>query len=320
MEINKNRIVKMSLDGTDWRNFLDSATDGFINDNELLGGVSQSVYLLMDSTTPRYKTANTYDTGVANLFKTIGNTADSFTKNIPVLGPVMSSLGIKATDLASAFLDIGTAIMNPTENGVSKAWNPWFMNAPTWEGISSTLSFQYTFRFAMGQYGLWDAREEVMKPILNLLAPTMVQEIKTFTMLGPYKRTIDVLKNMANDALDSLVKSIALSDTDDNSTDNPFTNLLDKTLDIDFGGSLHLKGVLLKNSDVVFSSEVDENGYPISGSVTLDFATVVPQARKAPNGLVSMSFGTPYSINGSTTPDKPTPPKSKTDNSKNKNL
>lgn len=320
MEINKNRIVNMSLNGTDWRNFLGSATGGFINDNELVGSVSTKVYLLMDSTTPRYKTANTYDTGVANLFKTIGNTADKFTKNIPVVGPVMSSLGIKATDLASAFLDIGTAVMNPTENGVSKAWNPWFMNAPTWEGISSTLSFQYTFRFAMGQFGLWDAKEEVMKPILNLLAPTMVQEITNFTMTGPYKRTIDVLKSMGKDAIDSLVKSIALSDADDKSTDNPFANLLDNTMDIDFGGSLHLKGVLLKNSDVVFSSEVDENGYPISGSVTLDFATVVPQAKKAPTGLVSMSFGTPYSISGSTTPDKPTPAKVKTDNGKNKNL
>ena len=300
MEINANRIVTLSKGGADWRNLLDTLVGDSgatcLADTSLLEPVSPKVFLLMDSTTPRYKTANRYDTGVANLLDTLGNIANDVAGSIPILGDSLKKIGATVTDVASLALDMGTALLNPKLNGVSRAWNPWWINAPTWEGVVTTLSFQYIFKFSMGQFGLWNAKEEVFKPCLNLMAPTMIQDIGDWTMVGPYPRTIDVLGSVAKDAFLGIFKSLALKDENDNDLAEAFngtewSNLTESLCSVSFGSILKLDYVLLKNSDVVFSSEVDENGYPISATVTLDFSTVVPQSLNSSNNMVSMRFG-----------------------------
>ena len=56
-----------------------------------------------------------------------------------------------------------------------------------------------------------------------------------------------------------------------------FKNTLnDFTYTMKFGNFLTLNHVLIKNCDCEFSNEVDQFGYPISGSITIQFSTLLP--------------------------------------------
>ena len=69
-----------------------------------------------------------------------------------------------------------------------------------WDGSKGGFSFEYEFSFAMGQYGLWNAKEEVVKPILNLIAPALPRSMDNFSMSGPFPTAIQLLSQMVKGA------------------------------------------------------------------------------------------------------------------------
>ena len=60
----------------------------------------------------------------------------------------------------------------------------WWKNLKGWTG-TGPISMQLTFDFAMGQYGLWNAKKEVVLPMLNLIAMFCPSLIADGSMIGP---------------------------------------------------------------------------------------------------------------------------------------
>ena len=60
----------------------------------------------------------------------------------------------------------------------------WWKNLEGWTG-TDPVSIQFTFDFALGQYGLWNAKKEVVIPMLNLIAMFCPALIADGSMIGP---------------------------------------------------------------------------------------------------------------------------------------
>ena len=197
--------------------------------------------------------------------------------------------------------------------GTADTFQPWFTNVPAWPTNElKGIEFSYTFKFNLGQYGLWNAKEEVVLPILNLFAPVLPREISAMTLQAPFPTTIQLLANIVGDGLSSIFGDgedavefqNSLSEINsDVSTDlekgwsgvgsaantifqgigNILQNLIQKsynnyTFDVNFGDVITFKKCLVKDASADFSKETDEYGYPIAGSITITFHTMIPLA------------------------------------------
>ena len=187
---NKNRVIDIRWGGTpdnssnrDWRCALSRLQSSFA-DNSIIDSsflktldVDSRVYLLMSSSPKTMKTSNRIKEPVQELLKSNSNS---------IVGKTVSAINI-ASDVLNA-----VAISN--NNGeTTPTWQPWMMGVKSWDGTHQGFAFEYEFSFAMGQYGLWNAEEEVVKPILNLIAPALPRSMNNFSMNGPFPTAIQLL-------------------------------------------------------------------------------------------------------------------------------
>lgn len=214
------------------------------------------------------------------------------------------------------------------ESGGLKQINPWIKNFKVWDPMKSSpsIKFSYTFKFNMGQYGLWNAKKEVFLPIVNLAMPTFLQQLNAATQIGPFPTEIGLLVNFINtiitdsksksstygevatDLVNSM-KTSALSikeklSNGESSVSETFdivsligtiaTDALDGvaaileavildayrgyTYEVKFGNFMTFRHMMITGSKFSFSNEVDQNGYPISGNITLTFESMMPPA------------------------------------------
>ena len=187
---NKKRVIDIRWRGTpdnssnrDWRCALSRLQSNFA-DNSIIDSsflktldVDPRVYLLMSSSPKTMKTSNRIKEPVQELLKSNSNS---------IVGKTVSAINI-ASDVLNA-----VAISN--NNGeTTPTWQPWMMGVKSWDGTHQGFAFEYEFSFAMGQYGLWNAEEEVVKPILNLIAPALPRSMNNFSMNGPFPTAIQLL-------------------------------------------------------------------------------------------------------------------------------
>ena len=195
--------------------------------------------------------------------------------------------------------------------GTADTFQPWFTNVPAYPVSSlAGIEFSYTFKFHLGQYGLWNAKKEVVIPILNLVVPALPREISAMTVQAPFPTTIQLLADIIGNGIEDLfsgntwnsIQEIA-SDTTGaydeaggglggirsaaNTVFQGIGDLLQSlihesynkyTYDVSFGTALTFKKCLVKKVDSSFSRETDEEGYPISGEVDITFHTMIPLA------------------------------------------
>ena len=138
----------------------------------------------------------------------------------------------------------------------------------------------------MGQFGLWDATKEVVKPILNLCAPVLLRELTDFTYKPPFPSAAMLTK----DALEAI-----LTKSNDQTQDGVIATLTgiydDYTYTVQFGDFATYSRMLLKSASSSFSNKVDDKGMPISGSVTLGFQALVPYTAGArDSNLINVKY------------------------------
>ena len=195
---NTDRIITITYRGktsydTDWRHSLQRITNvqdnqGYesILDNVLKDSVVDNrIHLLMTSPPKTMKTSNNIKQPVQELLKGGGNGST-------IMG--------KVTTFATAAYDTLNAVMTNGTGETSSTWQPWMTSVKAWDGSKEGFSFEYEFSFAMGQYGLWNAKEEVVKPILNLIAPALPRSMNNFSMNGPFPTAIQLLSQMVKGA------------------------------------------------------------------------------------------------------------------------
>ena len=256
----------------------------------------------------------------------------------------------------SGFEDIlnGVAIASAATGSNKSLYNystqTWWKNLKGWTG-SDPVSVQFTFDFALGQYGLWNAKKEVVIPMLNLIAMFCPSLIADGSMIGPTATptgmlysviagtlmpVVDQLEGIISSkdtkALTDLAKS-AMSWTKDTYNSgagedddevskgtNTFTEvangiasvlggltseavglisnkllavLKDSTYNIQIGNFMSISNCICTGiNSIVFSNKVDENGYPISGSLNLVLKGVIPPTFSGTRqDLVTLRFG-----------------------------
>ena len=218
---NKHRIIDIRWRGApdnssnrDWRCALSrlqsNFADNFIIDSSFLKtlDVDPRVYLLMSSSPKTMKTSNRIKEPVQELLKSNSNS---------IVGKTVSAINI-ASDVLNA-----VAISN--SNGeTTPTWQPWMMGVKSWDGTHQGFAFEYEFSFAMGQYGLWNAEEEVVKPILNLIAPALPRSMNNFSMNGPFPTAIQLLALLIKNLPDAIMDTFGGEGTTFQGMVDGFTN------------------------------------------------------------------------------------------------
>ena len=319
---NSNRIIDISLRGgtgndKDWRYALSrlNPTSNSILNTSLLNdcNVDGRVYLLMTSPPKTMKTVNRIKEPVQELLKGNSNT----------------TVGKIASAATTVFNAVNASVID--EGGTASTWQPWMTGVKAWDGSKGGFSFDYEFSFAMWQYGLWNAKEEVVKPILNLIAPALPRSMDNFSMNGPFptamqllsllvqnflsdtyskegnsnflgyfENTVDRLKtNIKEDGIFKGVATTAVTEINDVLED--LSNILNDviqesykgyTYDVKFGNFVTFNNMIITNGETSFSNEVDQFGYPIAGSVKLTFEGLVPLALNySDSSLVAIKYG-----------------------------
>ena len=255
----------------------------------------------------------------------------------------------KVGKVLSGFEDIlnGVAMASAATGSNKSLYNystqTWWKNLKGWTG-SDPVSVQFTFDFALGQYGLWNAKKEVVIPMLNLIAMFCPSLIADGSMIGPTATptgmlysviagtlmpVVDQLEGIISSkdtkAITNLAKSAMswVGDTYDsgaNEGDNEFTSavngiasvlggltseavglisnklltvLKDSTYNIQIGNFMSISNCICTGiNSIVFSNKVDEDGYPISGSLNLVLRGVIPPTFSGTRqDLVTLRFG-----------------------------
>ena len=323
---NTDRIITITYRGktsydTDWRHSLQRITN--VQENQgyesILDDVLQDsvvdnrIHLLMTSPPKTMKTVNRIKEPVQELLKGNSNT----------------TVGKIASAATTVFNAVNASVID--EGGTASTWQPWMTGVKAWDGSKGGFSFDYEFSFAMGQYGLWNAKEEVVKPILNLIAPALPRSMDNFSMNGPFptamqllsllvqnflsdtyskegnsnflgyfENTVDRLKtNIKEDGIFKGVATTAVTEINDVLED--LSNILNDviqesykgyTYDVKFGNFVTFNNMIITNGETSFSNEVDQFGYPIAGSVKLTFEGLVPLALNySDSSLVAIKYG-----------------------------
>ena len=256
----------------------------------------------------------------------------------------------------SGFEDIlnGVAMASAATGSNKSLYNystqTWWKNLKGWTR-SDPVSVQFTFDFALGQYGLWNAKKEVVIPMLNLIAMFCPSLIADGSMIGPTATPTGMLYSVIAETLmpvvDQLEGVISSKDTksltdlaksamswmadaynsgasggDDEASkgtnaftevvngiasalggltseavgqisDKLLTVLKDSTYNIQIGNFMSISNCICTGiNSIVFSNKVDENGYPISGSLNLVLRGVIPPTFSGTRqDLVTLRFG-----------------------------
>lgn len=333
MATNNNRKIQLYLstgtrDGSSsWRHNFSRILDTQTNRGEGLTQMfssfdtssmdaDSSIDLLMLANPKSPATNNAYSSLVKTLLTSLNNS-----KALKTIGSI-AELGI---NVVSVYNDVVPSDIGESSR-TARVFQPWTKNVSAFADSQGGITFEYEFKFNLGQYGLWNAKEEVVKPILNLVAPAFPQYVSDYTMAGPFPSTAELLYRMivaetASDALDSVsdiknnFTSIGEGITDEMSfltkAKTTATDTLSAISDslstigdflanivkdsysqfsytLEFGNIIQFKNMVIKQAKTSFSNEVDQNGFPISGSATLTFEGLVPQALTYNTG----NFGT----------------------------
>lgn len=322
-----NKIVELNRNGVNnigassWRKQLSTIMNGHLNnaakivDSANWGNtldVNPNINLLLTSV-PELTFNNDYKGWIEDFLGNFTSGDNSKNKNSGFLGKLGKFAKI-ATNVGSAALN---AFDDSSSTKTSQTFSPWVKNVQAWDASSQKgIEITTSFSFAMGQYGLWNAREEVVKPLLNLAAPTLLQNLNAYSMSGPGPNSVYLLTRLFANAVRGVIGGVSAetepttteggsteqnSTTDTTSTGESFsltgffqlasdglgklaTYLEDFVLDsfksytftIQFGKFLTLNNMTMKSSKLQFSDQVDQYGYPIEGSCTLTMTGIIP--------------------------------------------
>lgn len=200
-----------------------------------------------------------------------------------------SSIGSLATDAAS----LGLA----SYRGENTKFNPWFKNLKSWSGSRVSIN-SLSFEFAMGQFGLWNAKYEVFAPILGLLSLALPQKQDILTSDGSFISTAALIGRYVEEA-GNFIRNYAENNTDGEGLLGNISNHLENVLQeggtryyhVNIGDSFTLQYCIFSAATVNLSTEVDEEGYPVRGTVNVSLEGTVPPALQTTNNLSALRFG-----------------------------
>lgn len=268
---NKDRIIDIKWRGgiesnNDWRcalsriqSFYSGEYPYSILDSSFFQNlnVDKRVCLLMSSSPKTMKTSNSIKQPVQELLKGSSNST---------VGKIASAATMALNTLNALTIDSGNG-------ATSSTWQPWMVGVKSWDGSKGGFSFEYEFSFAMGQYGLWNAEEEVVKPILNLIAPALPRSMNNFSMNGPFPTAIQLLSLLVK----NLPSAFGTQEEEGNNTSSTSQNMVD-----DFSSNIQERGVILGTVTSAIEGAIGTSAEAING--------VLGKLSNALNGVIQESY------------------------------
>lgn len=304
---NKNKVVNIQLRpinssqehiDASWRRNLSRIYTEILGRDTLLGSdmldlrnsfdVKDNVVLTLDSfpkigSNNEWTTASEQVSEVVSEVKSFIDTAKGNDKtNEKSFFNTLSNMTKKGTSLLA--MGVGTISSLSDMGGQDFAapgriLQPWSLNVPVWKGSnSSNHSFTLNFKFNMGQYGLWNAYEEVYKPAINLVAPVMMRNNGHLFADGSGPNVFTLLAQAFENILDG-EKTIF--------DETGFFNKLEEFViqqytgyvyEVSLGSFVNFTNVIFTNGDITWGTEVDNYGYPTSANVSIKLQTMTPMA------------------------------------------
>lgn len=309
---NNNKIIDstgktVSYVNTDWRHNLCNlicnseklisstsqkfVAENFFNDNNHLI-VDDNIKLLLE-TYPQIQVNNEFEEPISVFLgdaqsmgeKIGGSSFDKFTQGLS-----------KAMSVATKGVEFAQGLFGNKEKAHATLY-PWIKSVPAWKGIkNNTISFTQKFSFKIGQYGLWNALEEVVKPVINLFVPVLPRELNNFSIAGPLPTSYQMLGNLLKGGIDSVVDQLF---EDDEGSISFIQSLVtetygDYTYDVSYGNIFKFENCIYKDATLNFdTNDTDQNGYPISATISMTFSTIIPPHLASTNQMnyQSLRFG-----------------------------
>ena len=193
-------------------------------------------------------------------------------------------------------------------------WLPWTNNALAYKK-AGPMKISMDFEFHMGEFGLWDAKEEVFKPIFNLMSLFIPAGISGVNVIPHLPYTTEFIFNfIAGLKGDTKAAANLLSGEKKEEKDNiPKAGIFERistkvgtamvyavettssrNVDIELGkGNIVLKKMQPVNCNISFSNkEFDENGYPAYGKISMQFQSYQPATLDGVrSGASAINFG-----------------------------
>ena len=218
-----------------------------------------------------------------------------------------------AANVASAAISAFTGGGDDIDTALT--FNTYLKNVPAYNADSPTpISFEYSFDFKMGMFGLWNALEEVVKPLLNLYAPVAIQRMNAWSIAGPFPNATELGLRVMRSFVSKLGGTRRTNENGEEINSDSDANLVTSMLStignaledivmdayraytytVKFGSFEVFPDMLITNcKNFTLSHEVDQYGYPISGSITLQFDGIKPIALRAHRTeALAVRFGT----------------------------
>ena len=310
-----SRIYNQILQGKDDGFFGKLLSKGFENTSDVTGvkntlkkafDVNENIVLTLDNF-PQIRTNNSWETASTQIESFIKSSTtkyddqqnqgksnenkqntwkkiENYTDNISLLTTAIGFLDGLADNSGSQYAAPGRVLQ------------PWSLNVPVWKdsGNKTGVDFKLEFKFNMGQYGLWNAYEEVYKPAINLIAPVMMRNNGHLFADGPGPNVFTLLANAFGNLLDNQADIGTFDEVG-------FFNKIEEVVlhqytgyvyEVSLGNFAHLTNVMFKNGGITWGTEVDNYGYPTSAIVSLDLKTMTPMALNNSSSLaLAVRFG-----------------------------
>lgn len=286
--LNSNKIVTLTsnYNGSDlsWRNQLSNLLGlNNIENNHIVGGsdldVDENVHLLIEDKLPAFN----FRYGKAY---PINETIEAVNSLIPDKWKNIAKGVMAVTEVASAVADDAVGA-NAGAPGTTSVFNPWTKSMPAWDQKLEPLKFTYTFNFKIGQSGLWNAKQEVFLPIVNLMAPVLPRSVNSWMSAGPIPGRTELL----TDSIIGIFRGGFNQQMGDLLAGGLTAAIRSFTYDVQFGNTVRIYNCLIDSAKPAFSGDTDEAGYPVAGSIELGFSTTAPYALSSSENAKSIKFG-----------------------------
>lgn len=142
---------------------------------------------------------------------TIGNKYEKVINSNKTLSKFLSEGSSEG--VVSGIKDIlnGAAMMSAATGSNESLYNystqTWWKDLEGWTG-TDPISTQFVFDFKLGQYGLWNAKKEVVVPMLNLIAMFCPSLIADGGMIGPTATPTGMLYSVISDTVAPIAEQL----------------------------------------------------------------------------------------------------------------
>lgn len=249
--MNRNRvveIVQVGVPNLSWRNWMGESFKTIAGVKNLM--ISSEVSLTMAQEAFQYSLASKADAPLQSFLEQVG------------------SKGV-----TGAVLKLGESIEAMSE-GSAATFNPWFKYVKAWRNMEP-VSLPLSFEFKLGQFGLWNAKQEVVLPILSLLLPLLPKRVDAISMEGPFQSATTLLALILKGTVFNIAGE---GDVADVISREVLKEVNKSTYRISVGKQLLLDRAYCMSANVNLSTNVDQYGLPISGSIQLAYEGAIPPA------------------------------------------